>query len=126
MPAFKARYLLLAFLPLAAAGCVSAEDQRAADQNKCASFGFQPGTDAFANCMMKQNAQRDEDDQRYLDRLHEREQRDKDRKAARRNNDDAIDTRPSYDRDGNPNFDTQGNYQGCNGIGCQVDNPDDG
>lgn len=126
MPAFKARYLLLALLPLAAAGCVSAEDQRAADQNKCASFGFQPGTDAFANCMMKQNAQRDEDDQRYLDRLHEREQRDKDRKAARRNNDDAIDTRPSYDRDGNPNFDTQGNYIGCNGIGCQVDNPDDG
>lgn len=75
--------------------------------------------------MMKQNAQRDEDDQRYLDRLHAREQRDKDRKAARRNNDDSIDPRPSYDRDGNPNFDTQGNYQGCNGIGCSVDNPDD-
>ncbi|WP_263486207.1 MULTISPECIES: hypothetical protein [unclassified Mesorhizobium] len=26
---------------------------------------------------------------------------------------------------GNPSFDTQGNYQGCNGIGCQVDAPDD-
>ncbi|PLP57526.1 hypothetical protein CYK37_20600 [Mesorhizobium loti] len=124
MPAFKAKYLLFALLPLAAAGCVSAEDQRAADQNKCASFGFEPGTDAFANCMMKQNAQRDEDDQRFLDRLHEREQREKDRKAARRNNDDAIDPRPSYDRDGNPNFDTEGNYQGCNGTGCAVDNPD--
>jgi hypothetical protein len=26
---------------------------------------------------------------------------------------------------GNPNFDKQGNYQGCHGIGCEVDTPDD-
>ena len=36
----------------------------------------------------------------------------------------AIDTRPQFDKEGNPNFDTHGNYQGCHGIGCQVDNPD--
>lgn len=42
------------------------------------------------------------------------------------NPDDAIDTRPQFDRDGNPNFDTHGNYQGCHGAGCLVDNPDDG
>ncbi len=35
-----------------------------------------------------------------------------------------IDTRPQFDRDGNPNFDTHGNYIGCHGLGCQVDNPD--
>jgi hypothetical protein len=37
----------------------------------------------------------------------------------------AMDTRPQFDREGNPNFDTQGNYQGCRGIGCEVDTPDD-
>lgn len=37
-----------------------------------------------------------------------------------------IDTRPSFDKEGNPNFDTQGNWQGCHGVGCLVDNPDSG
>jgi len=39
--------------------------------------------------------------------------------------DSSIDTRPQFDRNGNPNFDTHGNYQGCHGVGCQVDTPDD-
>jgi hypothetical protein len=33
--------------------------QRADDQNKCFSYGFQAGTDAFAQCMMTTAAQRD-------------------------------------------------------------------
>lgn len=33
--------------------------QRANDQSKCASYGFQPGTDAFAHCMMSTAMQRD-------------------------------------------------------------------
>ncbi|MHA3841740.1 DUF3011 domain-containing protein [Sphingomonas aestuarii] len=37
---------------------------------------------------------------------------------------ETIDTRPSFDRDGNPNFDTKGNWQGCHGAGCLVDNPE--
>jgi len=122
MPNFRMRYVLLAMVPLAVAGCVSAEDQRAMDQEKCSSFGYRPGTDSFADCMMKQSVQRDEDEQRFEDRM---ERRDRERREARRRQDDVIDTRPSYDRDGNPNFDTQGNYQGCRGIGCEVDNPDD-
>ena len=28
-----------------------------------------------------------------------------------------------FDREGNPNFDTEGRYQGCHGVGCLVDNP---
>ena len=40
--------------------------------------------------------------------------------------DQVIDDRPQYDRNGNPNFDTRGGYIGCNGIGCMVDNPDNG
>lgn len=42
-----------------------------------------------------------------------------------RRNDRWIDPTPQFDRDGNPNFDTHGNYQGCHGVGCMVDNPDD-
>lgn len=125
MPFFKMRRLMFALVPLALTACVSAEDQRSIDQDKCVSFGFQPGTDAFANCMMQQSAKHDEDERRSMDRIRAQEQRDKDRKEARRRSDSDIDTRPQYDRDGNPNFDTQGNYQGCNGIGCLVDNPDD-
>jgi hypothetical protein len=37
-----------------------------------------------------------------------------------------IDPRPAFDRQGNPNFDTEGNWQGCHGVGCLVDPPDDG
>lgn len=122
MPNFRMRYVLLALVPLAVAGCVSAEDQRAMDQEKCASFGYRRGTDSFADCMMKQSVQRDADERRFEDRM---ERRDRERREARRRQDDVIDTRPSYDRDGNPNFDTQGNYQGCRGIGCEVDNPGD-
>ncbi|MEI5681829.1 hypothetical protein G6N74_25905 [Mesorhizobium sp. CGMCC 1.15528] len=37
--------------------------------------------------------------------------------------DQTIDKRPQYDRNGNPNFDTRGRYIGCHGIGCKVDAP---
>ena len=41
-------------------GCgPTAEEQHAADQQHCADFGYQAGTDAFANCMMKLDAQRE-------------------------------------------------------------------
>ncbi len=33
--------------------------QRAQDQDRCAGFGFAPGTDAFAHCMMNIASQRD-------------------------------------------------------------------
>jgi hypothetical protein len=40
-------------------GCVSPEEQRAMDQQQCSGYGFSPGSDAFANCMMKTTQQRD-------------------------------------------------------------------
>ena len=56
--------LLLAALVLA--GCETPEQQaareaaqRAADQNRCAGFGFVMGTDQFAHCMMGLSTQRD-------------------------------------------------------------------
>lgn len=122
MKGLKPRHLVLAFVPLAVAGCVTADDVY---RDNCASFGFRPGTDAFANCMMEQSARHDEDEQRAQDRIYAQEQRDRERKRERRRREEQqIDTRPQFDKDGNPNFDTQGNYVGCHGAGCGVDNPD--
>lgn len=122
MTDLKPRHLLLAFVPLAIAGCVAADEVY---QDTCTSFGFRPGTDAFANCMMEQSARHDEDEQRAQDRIYAQEQRDRERKRERRRREERqIDTRPQFDKDGNPNFDTQGNYVGCHGVGCEVDNPD--
>ena len=127
MPIFKMRYLLIALVPLALAGCVSAEDQRTTDQDKCASYGYQPGTNRFADCMMGQDRQRADDQRRTMDDLQRQDRRDRRRQRDLESTagSNVIDDRPQYDKDGNPNFDTKGNYQGCNGIGCQVDNPDD-
>ena len=116
--------LSMFLLSMAVTGCVSVEDQRSMDQDKCSSFGYRPGTDRFADCMMEQSSQRAENEQRAQDRIAAQERRKRERRQARRD-DRNLDTRPSYDRDGNPNFDTKGNYQGCRGIGCEVDNPDD-
>lgn len=37
-----------------------------------------------------------------------------------------IDETPQYDKNGEPNFDMEGNYQGCHGLGCLVDDPENG
>ena len=37
--------------------------------------------------------------------------------------DDYIDPRPQFDSQGEPNFDTDGDYIGCHGVGCDVDDP---
>lgn len=122
MTSLKPRHLLFAFAPLVIAGCVTADEVY---QDTCTSFGFKPGTDAFANCMMEQSARHDADEQRAQDRIYAQEQRDRERKRERRRREERqIDTRPQLDKDGNPNFDTQGNYVGCHGVGCEVDNPD--
>lgn len=128
MPVFKTRYLLIALVPLALAGCVSAEDQRTTDQDKCASYGYRPGTNRFADCMMEQDQQRADDQRRTMNDLERQDRKDRRRLQELESNANAsvIDDRPQYDKDGNPNFDTNGNYIGCNGIGCQVDNPDEG
>ncbi|RJT42711.1 hypothetical protein D3227_02365 [Mesorhizobium waimense] len=35
------------------AGCMSAEDRRAADEAKCRSYGFTKKNDAFAECLQR-------------------------------------------------------------------------
>jgi hypothetical protein len=63
--AFWGAGMRLVYFPIVATalsllvGCVSPEEQRAADQRQCTGYGFAPGNDAFANCMMNINQQRD-------------------------------------------------------------------
>ncbi|HEV7256337.1 MAG TPA: hypothetical protein VGN82_01025 [Bosea sp. (in: a-proteobacteria)] len=38
-------------LSLTAAGCVTAQEQRALDAEKCQGYGFRARTDAFAQCL---------------------------------------------------------------------------
>ncbi|MDI3306836.1 MAG: hypothetical protein QJR07_07000 [Acetobacteraceae bacterium] len=47
-----------ALLGLMLSGCVSEEQIAADDRAKCQSYGFQPGTDGFANCMMQRESAR--------------------------------------------------------------------
>ena len=52
--------LTLCAVPVLAglAGCASAEQKLAADQATCESYGFNRGTDAFANCLLVLDQQR--------------------------------------------------------------------
>ncbi len=65
MRAVSIACLAIAVALLAACGptpeqqAAAAAAQRADDQNKCYGYGFQPGTDAFAHCMMTTATQRD-------------------------------------------------------------------
>ncbi|AUH51067.1 hypothetical protein CXB49_09705 [Chromobacterium sp. ATCC 53434] len=52
--------------------CASPEEIRAMDQGACTGYGFQPGTDNYANCMMKQADKRQQD---MRDRMEEAEKR---------------------------------------------------
>jgi hypothetical protein len=48
-----------------AAGCTSPEEQHAEDQQRCFGYGFQPGTDAFAHCMMATSLHREDQQAAY-------------------------------------------------------------
>jgi hypothetical protein len=47
-----AKIALAAACTLGLAACVTPQERHAMDQNQCYGFGFEPGTDAFAQCMM--------------------------------------------------------------------------
>ena len=48
----------LGLAALALAACTSAEELRQADARACQSYGFAPGTPAFANCLQRENLTR--------------------------------------------------------------------
>lgn len=45
--------LAVAVLALTLSGCVTAEEQRAADEATCRSYGFRQNNDAFAECLQR-------------------------------------------------------------------------
>lgn len=49
----KPRAILLMLTAVMLAGCVSAEEQRARDEEKCRSYGFAKRNDAFAECLQR-------------------------------------------------------------------------
>ena len=57
------RICLLGLVCLSLLSCQTTEERRAAnlssDRSKCSSFGFKPGTDGFANCIMQQELTRE-------------------------------------------------------------------
>lgn len=68
LPFAKERHLRASLFPLLLAtgvlvGCVT-DDSNASDtannRAQCSEFGFEPGTDAFANCMMKLKLRQDD------------------------------------------------------------------
>ena len=48
----------LSLAALALAACTSAEELRQADARACQSYGFAPGTPAFASCLQRENLAR--------------------------------------------------------------------
>ena len=128
-------------------GCVSPEQQRAIDlqndANKCADAGFKPGSEAMARCMNTASQMRinDEDREAWIQQQQDeewnRQQREQQKAteawmnsppgtlpSSLQKSDSTNGTTPQFDKNGEPNFDTHGNYQGCHGVGCLVDDPD--
>ncbi len=52
MRRLSASFALVA-LGLALAGCMTVEEQRAADEAKCRAYGFRHANDAFAECLQR-------------------------------------------------------------------------
>lgn len=101
----KTGFAVIALMAALLAGCAPSPEQQAAmaaaqraqDQGRCSGFGFQPGTDAFAHCMMTISTQRDADaaaDQRAKAAQAAADQR---AKVAQQQADDAA-ARDAWDR----------------------------
>lgn len=71
--------LALALTALALCACVPTEQQVQRDAAMCAGYGFTPGTDGMAACMMQQDQTRKAAASESLRRLGENMQRNADR-----------------------------------------------
>ena len=49
----KNRALIAVAFAVILSGCMTAEEQRAADEDKCRGYGFRARTDAFAECLQR-------------------------------------------------------------------------
>jgi hypothetical protein len=55
------RLILAAAALSGLAGCMSTAEIRAADENRCAGYGFRPGTDAYSKCLQNIDLDRSAD-----------------------------------------------------------------
>jgi len=53
MSTILTRFAALAATALLLAGCQTAAEMRANDENKCRAYGFRDNTDAFAECLQR-------------------------------------------------------------------------
>lgn len=65
-------------------GCASPEEVKAADREKCASYGFAAGSNGFANCMMQAATARERKDEEWFRDQNRRIQQEEAAKKARR------------------------------------------
>ncbi|OQM73708.1 hypothetical protein [Manganibacter manganicus] len=54
----RLRSLAIFGLGVLLSGCVTAEEQRAADEAQCRSYGFRHNNDAFATCLQRLDLER--------------------------------------------------------------------
>lgn len=83
---------LLACATVSLSGCAGVErmnaqmaaQQQAADQNKCSGYGYKPGTDAYADCMMATSQHRDQQqaDAQRMKAWQQQQQANRDAKEA--------------------------------------------
>ncbi|MFZ5683400.1 MAG: hypothetical protein ACOY9C_02065 [Pseudomonadota bacterium] len=48
-----ARSVALVVVPVALSGCITAAEMAARHRQACLTYGFTPGTDAYANCLLQ-------------------------------------------------------------------------
>ena len=60
--------LTIAFVGFALSACVTAEERQYRDANTCQSFGAPYGSPAYTNCMLEQQARRDNAQRESLER----------------------------------------------------------
>ncbi len=56
-------------LALACSSCVTLEERRAADEARCRSYGFKPGSEGFSNCLLQIDLDRSAERRYQFDRF---------------------------------------------------------
>lgn len=61
-----ARILLTVGVVSLLTGCMSVAERRYADENRCAGYGFRPGSDAFGKCLQNIDLDRSADSRAFM------------------------------------------------------------
>lgn len=67
------RIVFASAISLVLSACASTQDPIVEDRSRCDAYGFQRGTDAFANCVMTADRDRERRHERRVDRDGDRQ-----------------------------------------------------